>query len=98
MTLSAPSFPAVADYRHEEGARTFREQILANQKRLGVIPQNTKLTGRIDEIPSWDSLTSDEQRLYARQMEAFFLQKRYLLSIQKPELILSEVRARHCSE
>ncbi|KAK8404425.1 hypothetical protein O3P69_007604 [Scylla paramamosain] len=26
----------------------------------------------------------------ARQMEAFFLQKRYLLSIQKPELILSE--------
>lgn len=29
----------------------------------------------------------------ARQMEAFFLQKRYLLSIQKPELILMEVRA-----
>ena len=28
----------------------------------------------------------------ARQMEAFFLQKRYLLSIQKPELILLEVR------
>ncbi|XP_071520031.1 mediator of RNA polymerase II transcription subunit 28 isoform X3 [Panulirus ornatus] len=26
----------------------------------------------------------------ARQMEAFFLQKRYLLSIQKPELIISE--------
>jgi len=24
-----PSFPAIADYRHEEGARTFREQILA---------------------------------------------------------------------
>lgn len=28
----------------------------------------------------------------ARQMEAFFLQKRYLLSVQKPELILLEVR------
>lgn len=28
----------------------------------------------------------------ARQMEAFFLQKRYLLSVQKPELILMEVR------
>lgn len=29
----------------------------------------------------------------ARQMEAFFLQKRYLLSVQKPELILLEVRS-----
>lgn len=28
----------------------------------------------------------------ARQMEAFFLQKRYLLSIQKPELIILEVK------
>ena len=48
-----------------------REQILARQKKLGVVPENTKLTERIPEIPSWDSLSDDEQKLYARQMEVF---------------------------
>jgi len=51
-----------------------REMILANQKKLGVVPENTKLTGRIDEIPAWNSLNSDEKKLYARQMEAFAAQ------------------------
>jgi arylsulfatase len=48
-----------------------REIILANQKRLGVIPANTKLTERIDEIPAWDDLDDEQRKLYARQMEAF---------------------------
>ena len=51
-----------------------REQILANQKTLGVVPVDTQLTGRIDEIPAWDSLNADEKKLYARQMEAFAAQ------------------------
>ncbi len=51
-----------------------REQILENQKRLGVVPQNTALTDRIDEIPSWDSLNDTERRMYARQMEVFAAQ------------------------
>jgi len=51
-----------------------REMILANQKRLGVIPEETKLTERIDEIPAWDSLRDDERMLYARQMEVFAAQ------------------------
>jgi arylsulfatase len=51
-----------------------RQQILANQKRLGVVPESTKLTERIPEIPAWDSLSEDEQRLYARQMEVFAAQ------------------------
>ena len=46
-----------------------REMILENQKRLGIVPQNTKLTERIGAIPAWDSLSDDEKRLYARQME-----------------------------
>ncbi|MHC5210272.1 MAG: sulfatase-like hydrolase/transferase [Planctomycetota bacterium] len=54
-----------------------RETILANQKRLGIVPANTKLTGRIPEIPAWDSLGSDEKRLYARQMEIFAAQLEY---------------------
>ncbi len=48
-----------------------REQIIARQKELGIIPENTQLTERIDEIPAWESLNADEQRLYAKQMEVF---------------------------
>ena len=31
-----------------------REMILANQKKLGIVPKDTKLTERIDEIESWN--------------------------------------------
>ena len=55
-----------------------RIEIMANQKRLGIIPQNTKLTERIDELPAWDSLRDDEKRLYARQMEVFAAQLEYV--------------------
>jgi len=51
-----------------------REQIFANQKKLGVIPADTKLTERIPEIPAWDSLNDEEKKLYARQMEVFAAQ------------------------
>ena len=51
-----------------------REQIFDNQKNLGIIPANTKLTERLDVIPAWDSLTPEEQKLYARQMEVFAAQ------------------------
>ena len=44
------------------------------QKRLGVVPPDTKLTERIDEIPAWDSLNADQKKLYARQMEVFAAQ------------------------
>lgn len=55
-----------------------REQILANQSRLGVIPEHTTLTERIDKIPAWDSLNDDEKRLYARQMEVFAAQMEHV--------------------
>jgi arylsulfatase A-like enzyme len=51
-----------------------REMILENQKKLGIIPPNTKLTDRIDEIPAWDALNDRGKKLYARQMEAFAAQ------------------------
>ena len=55
-----------------------REQIIANQKRLGIIPENTELTGRIDEIPAWESLDSEHKRMYARQMEVFAAQMEHV--------------------
>ena len=55
-----------------------REQILERQKALGIIPQGTKLTERIDEIPAWDSLPEEEKALYARQMEVFAAQMEWV--------------------
>ena len=51
-----------------------RDQILQNQKKASVVPENTILSARIDEIPAWDSLSDDEKRLYTRQMEVFAAQ------------------------
>jgi arylsulfatase len=51
-----------------------REMIVENQKRLGIIPKDTRLTERIEEIPAWDSLNDQEKQMYARQMEVFAAQ------------------------
>jgi len=48
-----------------------REITFAKQKKLGVIPRNTKLTPRPDSIPSWDSRSANEKRLYGRMQEVF---------------------------
>jgi arylsulfatase len=57
--------------RFDMGWDQARATILENQKQLGIVPQNTQLTERIDQIEAWESLNDDEQRLYARQMEVF---------------------------
>jgi len=64
--------------RFDMGWDVAREQILARQKQLGVVPANTQLTERIPEIPAWDSLSKEEQRLYARQMEVFAAQMEHV--------------------
>ena len=47
-----------------------REQIFANQKRLGVIPQNAKLTPwPKDLIKEWEQLTPVEKKLFIRQAD-----------------------------
>ena len=48
-----------------------REETLARQIELGVVPKGTKLTRRPEEIAAWDSLSADQKRLFARQMETF---------------------------
>jgi arylsulfatase len=55
-----------------------REEILERQKALGIVPADTKLTERIDQIPAWDSLPPEEQSLYARQMEVFAAQMEWV--------------------
>ncbi len=55
-----------------------REMILENQKKLGIIPPDTKMTERIDEIKAWDSLNDTEKMMYARQMEVFAAQMEHV--------------------
>ena len=63
----------VAKYKgkFDQGWDKLREQTLARQIELGVVPPGTKLTPRPAEIPAWDPLSADQKRLFARQMETF---------------------------
>jgi arylsulfatase A-like enzyme len=57
--------------KFDMGWEKLREQIFANQKRLGVIPANTQLTPWPDTLPKWDSLSFVQKKLYAREAEVF---------------------------
>ena len=57
--------------RFDQGWDKVREETLARQLKLGVVPAGTKLTKRPAEIPAWSSFTADQRRLFARQMETF---------------------------
>ena len=57
--------------KFDMGWNAMREQIFANQKRLGVIPPNTELTEWPDTLAKWETLSADEKKLFARQAEVF---------------------------
>ncbi|MEZ6035503.1 MAG: arylsulfatase [Planctomycetaceae bacterium] len=57
--------------RFDEGWDKLREQTLARQIELGVVPKGTKLAKKPEAILDWDKLTSDQQKLFARQMEVY---------------------------
>jgi len=55
----------------DQGWDKVREETLARQKKLGLVPADTKLTPRPKELEAWDSLSADQKKLYARHMEVF---------------------------
>jgi arylsulfatase A-like enzyme len=56
----------------DEGYDKVRDRIFANQKRLGVIPQDAKLSPwPKDLLQEWDQLSADEKKLFIRQGEVF---------------------------
>jgi arylsulfatase A-like enzyme len=57
--------------KFDMGWNAMREQIFANQKRLGVIPADAKLTPWPDELAKWETLSADEKKLFARQAEVY---------------------------
>ena len=48
-----------------------RELVLAHEIAQGIVPKRTALAPRPDGMPAWDTLTPDQKRLYAHQMEVF---------------------------
>ncbi len=57
--------------KFDGGWDKYREDTFACQKKLGVVPQEAKLTERSEGLPAWDSLNADQKKLYARMMEVF---------------------------
>ncbi len=57
--------------KFEQGWDKQREMTFENQKKMGIIPANAKLTPRPPGIPAWDSLTADQKKVYARMMEVY---------------------------
>lgn len=57
--------------RFDQGWDALRAEILARQKRLGVVPGETKLSPRPPMLPAWNSLSPEQRRLYARMMEVY---------------------------
>src|SRR5215467_187802 len=55
----------------DQGWDKVREETLARQIRLGIVPPGTVLTPRPREIPAWDSLNDDQKKVYARMMEVY---------------------------
>jgi arylsulfatase A-like enzyme len=56
----------------DEGYNKLREQIFENQKKLGVIPQDTQLEAWPNEVlKPWDKLTATEKKLFIKQVEIF---------------------------
>ena len=68
---------APKDYREkykgkfDHGWDKQRELTHAKQLEMGVIPKGTKLTPRPQDIPSWESRSADEKKVYTRLMENY---------------------------
>lgn len=56
----------------DKGWNELRERIFENQKRLGVIPADAKLTPWPDDLlKRWEQLTPDEKKMFIRQVDVF---------------------------
>jgi arylsulfatase len=55
----------------DKGWDQVRQETLERQKKLGVVPANTRLGERPKDIVAWDSLPAEQRRLFARQAEVF---------------------------
>jgi len=57
--------------KFDQGWDKLREMTLERQKKLGVVPENTKLAPKPTDIKDWEKLSADEKKLFTRQMEVY---------------------------
>ena len=57
--------------KFDQGWDKYRDEILARQKKLGIVPPNTQLTPKPDIVPDWDTLSADEKKVATRYQELF---------------------------
>jgi arylsulfatase A-like enzyme len=57
--------------KFDQGWDKLREETLARQIKMGIVPPNTKLAPKAEAIKDWDKLTDDEKTLFKRQVEVF---------------------------
>jgi arylsulfatase len=57
--------------KFDTGWDAYRDETLARQIALGVVPPGTKLASKPPAIKDWQTLSADEKRLFAHQMEVF---------------------------
>jgi arylsulfatase len=55
----------------DQGWDRLREETIERQKEMGVIPSDTVLTRRHDEISAWDDMPDDLKPVLTRQMECY---------------------------
>ncbi|MDR3557391.1 MAG: arylsulfatase [Syntrophobacteraceae bacterium] len=57
--------------KFDAGWEAFRKEVFERQKKLGVVPGDAELSRHDPDVQSWDTLSADEKKLYARMMEVF---------------------------
>jgi arylsulfatase A-like enzyme len=57
--------------KFDDGWDRLREETIQRQKAIGVVPADTELTRRHDEIPAWDDMPDELKPVLARQMEVY---------------------------
>jgi arylsulfatase len=66
-----PEWIAKFKGKFDMGWDEYRQQTFERQKKLGVIPADSKLTPRPNGLPAWSTLSADQKKLYSRMMEVF---------------------------
>ena len=57
--------------KFDEGWDVYREKVFENQKRLGILPGNAKLPDRNQNVKAWNTLSTEEKKVYAKFMEVY---------------------------
>ncbi|MTH16616.1 arylsulfatase [Flavobacterium sp. LC2016-01] len=57
--------------KFDQGWDKYREEVLARQIKLGIVPAGTKLAKNPETVQEWESLTPQAKKVLAREMEVY---------------------------